>query len=450
MKKTGKNLVAKKNKINNEATAWKEDIVVEELNKIHAVVRVGQTYILTEKKDYFGNKDFDLESRQSFISFYEDEIVQCHDNTWQNKANIWIKHPNRRKYKGIIFDPTTSKSKNDYYNLWKGFSRQSQQGDCSKYWQHVQENICNNNEELYRYVRKWIACVFQHPDEVHTALVLCGSQGVGKNSFVEPLGVLLGPHYAPLSSINELVSNFNYHLKNAVLIHANEALWGDNKKDIGTIKAMITERTCLIEGKGKNGIIVPNFKHIIFSSNDDWPVHLDPDDRRFAVTHVSEARKENHAYFKAIQDELDSGGYEALLYDLLHEDLTEFNPRILPSSNDSFTIKLRSAESAHRYLYEALDEGGFFIGDIATGNYTWQLQIPKDAVYQDYMSWCKKNSEEILSKQLFGKTIKKILPLTKDTRISNGDRIRCYKFLTLTKTREDFAKSFKVTVDNVF
>ena len=75
---------------------------------------------------------------------------------------------------------------------------------------------------------------------------------------------------------------------------------------------------------------------MILSSNEDWPVHLDRDDRRFFVLKVAERYKEDHEYFAAIQEELNAGGYEALLYDLLHEDLIGFNPRKLPSCSDSF------------------------------------------------------------------------------------------------------------------
>lgn len=340
--------------IEREKIIWAEDRIIEAFNKIHAIVHVDQTYILTEKNNHFGGQDFSLESRQSFKAYYEDECTMCIDGVERSKADIWLKSPKRRKYKGIVFDPRTTESREGYYNLWRGFMRTPKQGDCSKYWAHVKDNICNGDEVAYQYVRKWLAIVFQHPHVVHTALVLCGSQGVGKNSFVEPLGVLFGTHYAPLSNISELVSNFNYHLKNAALIHANEALWGGNKKDIGTVKAMITEEYCLIEGKGKDRIVVRNFKHVILSSNEDWPVHLDPDDRRFFVLQVSEKHKEDHDYFKAIKDELNDGGLEALLFDLLNEDISTYDPRKLPASQNSFEIKMRSGDSTHRYLYAVL------------------------------------------------------------------------------------------------
>ncbi len=70
--------------------------------------------------------------------------------------------------------------------------------------------------------------------------------------------------------------------------------------------------------------------------------------------------------------------YEALLHDLLHEDLKGFNPRKLPSSSASFPIKMRSADSAHRYIYDALNQGGFSIGLLPDNDLpVWQEEIPK-------------------------------------------------------------------------
>jgi len=430
---------------------WAEDDVIAEFNTNHAIVRVEQTYILTEKNNIFGERDFSLESRQSFRTFYEDEYIMCIDGVERCKADIWLRSSKRRKYNGIIFDPTTTESKKGFYNIWKGFARKSIEGDCQKYWAHVKENICNGDEEAYRYLRKWMAYVFQYPHIVHTAIVLCGSQGVGKNRFVEPLGVLLGAHYVQLSNISELVSNFNSHLKNAVLIHANEALWGGHKKDIGTIKAMITEGDCFIEGKGKDRIQVRNYRHVILSSNEDWPVHLDPDDRRFFVLRVSESHKEDREYFKAIIEESHNGGYEALLFDLLHENLTDFDPRQLPSSSNSFAIKMRSGDSAHRYLYEALDQGGFSIGNASENESpVWQAIIPKDSVYEDYVIWCKNSGEDDLRREIFCRVVKKLIISVEEIRPGGKSRIRCYKFPSLEQARKDFSKAFKEKPEHIF
>lgn len=430
---------------------WIEDIVIDQLNIKHAIIHLDQTFIMTKKINALGNPDFSLESKQSFRTFYEDTVVVCADGKERCIADIWLKSPRRRKYSGMIFDPQQKSNPQDYYNLWKGFTKNPIQGNCQKYWDHVYENICSNDKSCYTYLRKWIALIFKHPERIHTAIVLCGSQGTGKNSFVNPLGELLGSHYIPLSSISELTSNFNYHLKYGVLIHCNESLWGGNKKELGTVKAMITEETCLIEGKGKDRIVLKNFKHLILSSNEDWPVSLDADDRRFFVIQVSDKRKEDHAYFQAIQEELNNQGYEALLYDLLHEDIETFNPRIFPQSTHAFIIKLRSADSCHRYIYEVLEDGGFSIGaTFQQGSPVWIPQISKNSVYQDYVEWSNHNNETPERKEIFGKILKKLIPSVVDIRPATKGRVRCYQFSTLDQARAEFAQAFKETPQRIF
>lgn len=424
------------------AKLWAEEMAIAELNEKHAIVRAGQTYILTEKEHpVFGGKDFDLESKQSFKMYYEDENIVCWDGKIKNKADVWLKSPQRRKYRNIVFDPkmtTEEAEKKGCYNYWQGFAKDSKKGDCSFYWDHMRENICANNYEAFEYLFKWCAYTFQYPDQVHSSIVLIGPQGVGKNSFVEPLGVLLGAHYVLLSNIGELTSNFNFHLKNAVLIHANEAFWGGHRKDVSTLKSMITEDMCLIEGKGKDRIMVRNYKHIILSSNEEWPVQLDPDDRRFFVLRVSAAHKEDHAYFKAIKDQLDNGGYEALLYDLLNADVSDFNPRKPPSSPFSFDLKMRGASSMQRYLYDMLLEDSLRLGDGEV--------IPKQDAFQYYKDWCIENGERVQNRSEFGSELKKFLPSVRNFRPSQyGQRVRSYKFPSLEKCREDFCKSFKET-----
>ncbi len=422
-----------------------EDLVVDELNKKHAIVRIDQTYILTDKdNDLFGGKDFALESRPSFRLYYEDEIVLCHDGKMRSKADIWLKSPRRRKYAGITFDPKVIGAVDGRYNIWTGYAIEPAQGDCSLYWAHVKDNICSGNEASYKFVRKWIAYVFQYPDVVHTALVIIGSQGVGKNKFIDPLGFLLGPHYIKLSSLFELLSHFNAHLKNGVLINANEALWGGNKKEAGALKAMITEQTCLIEAKGKDPIALRNYKHLVITSNEDWPVDLDADDRRCLVLKVSDAHKEDTVYFAAMQNQLENGGYAALLYDLLNEDLTGFNPRKLPINTDSFAIKLRSAGSTDRYLYYVLCEGFFYAGDdLPSLDQGWD-DIFIDMLYDFYSKWCISSNEKQVTKNIFCQKFKERIPSITISRPGSGKRPRKYRVPSIDVARKEFSKAYRV------
>ena len=421
--------------------------LVDELNKKHAVVRVGRFYVLTEDVDILGNPTFSLEGRSSFRQFYENKSFVGSDGRPHNVADVWLRSTNRREYSGITFDPGLSPDETKY-NLWNGFAFKPRKGDCSKFWAHVFDNICNKNEVEYLYLRKWIASVFQKPEEVHTGVVLCGSQGTGKNSFVNPLGELFGSHFIELSGLNELLSDFNFHLKNAVLIHANEALWSNSKHGIGRLKAMITDRLCTIEAKGRDRTVLRNYKHVIISSNEHFPIHLDSDDRRFFVLRVSDAKKEDHAYFEAIKKQLDNGGYEALLYDILNEDISSYNPRIFPWSNESFKIKLMSTDSCTRYIYECLFSGFLDINS----SFKWSQIISRKFIYAHYKQWCRENGEPVMTGNIFGVFLKKIFPTIGTTRLSesNGTRTYAYKLFPLSFARSEFSKYFKSSLVDIF
>ena len=318
-----------------------EEKVIEEMNRSYAVIHTKSTYILIEKD---GNT-FVLDSRASFIHWHENNFFEDSKGKTQNKAKFWLKHPQRRTYKNLIFDPVTPGHHDGNYNIFSGFSVEPKQGDCSLYWYHVKEVVCGGNEADYLYVRKWMASAIQNPKLLATALVLKGLQGTGKNIFVEFFGRIFGPYYLTINSLKHLVGNFNSHLQNAYLIFANEAIWGGDKREIGALKAIITDVTILIEAKGKDVFSVQNCRHLIICSNEDWVVHMDLDDRRFFCLEVSSKHKEDTSYFKSLISQMENGGTEALMYDLLNEDLKDFDPRIMPSNDTGFDMKMRSASS---------------------------------------------------------------------------------------------------------
>jgi hypothetical protein len=57
-----------------------------------------------------------------------------------SKGEYWLNHPQRRQYEGIEFEPS-GHGRAGYYNLWRGFSVQPKQGDCSIFLAHLRDNI---------------------------------------------------------------------------------------------------------------------------------------------------------------------------------------------------------------------------------------------------------------------------------------------------------------------
>ena len=227
--------------------------IIEELNQKLAIVHTSSTYILIEKDEI----DFVLDSKTSLLTLYENQVVHElkaeNDKKPPTKAQLWLKSPDRRTYKNIVFNPRIAGHYDNNFNIWKGFAVQPIKGDCSLFWDHVQQIICAGKEPHYVYIRKWLAHLIQNPWIIATAIVLRGKQGTGKGTFVEAIGKLLGSHYAPLANLDQILGRFNSHLKNAILVLADEAIWGGNKREIGALKALITEPKMFIEGKGKDG-----------------------------------------------------------------------------------------------------------------------------------------------------------------------------------------------------
>ena len=441
------------------------DGLTEEMNQKHAaIIRQGKFQILTETKD-----SLILQDKKDFLNSYENhQILLVNKGTPETKATIWLKDKDRREYDKINFHPYNpclqqnaqdTSPNNREYNLWKGFAVEPKEGDTFIFKSFVLDVICNGDEKHFKYLYSWLARLIQYPEKHgETAIILMGKQGTGKNTFVETVGKLLGVHYKPLANIEQLLGNFDFHHANAVLIHANEAIWGGDKKRLGKLKTLITEPEVTVEAKFKDPVTLKNCRHLIMSSNEEWPVHLDLDDRRFLVLKVSDSRKEDKNYFKSIRSWRENGGYETLLHELSHHDLSKFDVRDVPQSKISLDVKLRSLSNEHTYIYEVLLDGDFCLTAhneesedfMVVGSKSVfkgeSFEHEKIAVYNCYVGWCEMQKiKDVTSAALFWKTWKKLIPSvnTDIRRRDDGRQKRYSQFPKLTQARKEFEKTFK-------
>lgn len=375
---------------------------VERLNKRFALAFVASGTVVIDEDgvDAENNRVVDFKSVEAFRLFYSNVNVQIeregrngsviHEPV--NVAKEWLQHPDRRSYKTITFNPALPSGHcGDMYNLWKGFAVESKQGDCSFFWNHVREIICGGDEKLYTYVRKWMAHAIQRTDVLPgTALVLRGLEGIGKNTFADYFGSLFGTGYGMYSSMDKIFGQFNGHLKDKVVIFSNEALWGGDKRQEGMLKALITDPTRDVEMKGKDIFTIRNFARLIVASNNEWAVPAGLDARRFIYGNVSSARKGDHEYFAAIRLQMDNGGKQALLYDLLHEDISGWNPFQRPENNDlqGFDLKLRNMDLLQRFIFNWLNDGQIQTYEAAVGK-VGCYKVPFKELYSEYQEFCK-------------------------------------------------------------
>ena len=139
---------------------------------------------------------------------------------------------------------------------------------------------------------------------------------------------------------------------------------------------MITDTVSVVEYKGKDIIRVHNYKRLIIASNEDWAAPMGMDDRRFVSLDISDAHKEDQEYFGAIAHELQNGGKESLMSELLLTDLTGFNPREKPQSNSGLDMKIMSSDSVTQWWFNVLKEG--LLPSYADGHYDRLLNKSPD------------------------------------------------------------------------
>lgn len=129
----------------------------------------------------------------------------------------------------------------------------------------------------------------------------------------------------------------------------------------------MTEPLLLIEQKFQPARTIESVHRLFASSNHSHFGNIELDDRRFVFLRVSDAKQQNTTYFRGIVDAIqDPATIGALLYYLQRKDLTAFDVRKKPDTQEHLTQKLKSLQGFDRYWYEVL-ETGYFNGN---GNLT--------------------------------------------------------------------------------
>jgi phage/plasmid-associated DNA primase len=218
--------------------------------------------------------------------------------------------------------------------------------------EHIRKVICSGNSQHDDYLMNWLARLFQHPEEpVEVAVVMRGAEGVGKGLLGRFVAKAFGLHGMQISSAARLVGNFNAHLRDLILLFADEAFFAGDRQHEGRLRALISEETLTIEGKYQNVISVRNMLHIIMASNADWVIPASLIARRWFMLDVANTRQGDFAYFAAIVDQMEYGGLAAMVHDLLHRAISNFNPRDVPKTDALAEQQVHSLDSLPRWWH---------------------------------------------------------------------------------------------------
>lgn len=339
--------------------------MLEQINASRFTVLTGGRYLV-------GRERYDALLQRHVVDWNPDEAVRKHMNihsveTAEGKVeklgDWWLKHPGRRQYDWVIFDPKPGKQDPAYYNLWRGWAVEPKKGDWSLLKQLLRDVLCRGDQASYDYVMRWCAFMVQQPNTpAEVALVLKGRKGTGKGTFCRALKELAGQHGRQVAQPEHFTGRFNEHLMDTILLFVDEGLWAGDKKVEGVLKNLITEPVLSFEGKNKPIIEGPNHLHIVIASNEDWVIPASPDERRFAVFDADDDAfgRLRSGFFGRLKDQMDGGGRAAMLHELLSMDLGRWHPRRDIPQTDALTAQkvqgFRSDPMAF-WWYRALEDG---------------------------------------------------------------------------------------------
>jgi hypothetical protein len=298
----------------NRVYQWLErkgEDLLDQINETYFTARIGPTTVVAHQVPGDELETFDFAEMRN--RFHNQKVGKQRLGDW------WLAHPARRNYRRIVCAPPPLPCHAEDFNTWQGFTVEPDPAPephqrCKRFLHHLHQVICDGVDEYFSYLLDVCALTVQRPGvPSEVAIVMRGPSGVGKGTFASNFGKLFGPHFLPVSKPGQVTGRFNDHLSGCVVLFADEAVWGGNKQDVGTLRAMVTEREIAIEAKFARVVKQPNLVHLIMSTNEDWVWPVAMRERRGFILDVGEHEFMTPAYFTAIHEEWAAGGAAAFL-----------------------------------------------------------------------------------------------------------------------------------------
>ncbi len=282
----------------------------------------------------------------------------------------------------IVFDGGTLPQPGaQIFNLYRAPERAA--GDAAKagpWIDHIRRIYSDNYEHLLA----WLAHRVQRPGEkVNHAIVMGGSQGIGKDTLLEPIIRAVGPWNAKEINPAQMLGRFNGWCK-AVIVRVSEA------RDLGDVdrfafydhsKTYIAAPPDTIRCDEKNlrEHQVFNVMGVIITTNHRTDgLYLPADDRRHYVAWSDTDKSDFSAgYWQRLWQWYESGGYGHVAEYLRTLDLSGFDPKAPPPKTPAFWAMVAAGEDPEsgelRDVLEAMGNPSATYIDLMASRATSQL-----------------------------------------------------------------------------
>ena len=367
----------------------------------------------------------------------------------KTEFNNLLVNPNTHVYDAVAFSPLPTPPCT--LNYWIDPPISPKQGDWFVIQEFLHSVISGNNVVGNDYIIHYLAHMLQRPDEKPGVMVVfLSGQGTGKGTFFKMLERIWSRTTLQVSDIGEVIGQFNAALERNYVISCDEALFHGDFKSLDKLKSLITEPKCRIEQKYQPSRTIDSYHRFFAASNHNHFAQVDKDDRRFHFIRVSSIHKQDPVYFNALNEALeDDSVIAAMVYDLMHLDISGFNVRKRPLTEEHVSQKLQSLIGFERFWFEVLQEGRFT--DDWHGFTSWNkpMFISSTALVKSYKEYDKQATRyQPLQQQQLASSLKGLCPSSAKGRQSNaGQQERGYQLPDLATARSEFTQILGIQVE---
>jgi hypothetical protein len=248
-------------------------------------------------------------------------------------------------------------------NVWSGFALDPETGAEPTPWLELGQYLVTDNFVL-NHMYDWLAYLVQNPGKKinHGMLLISHTQGVGKDSFIEPIREIFGQGNCRDISSRSLDSAFNeYLLQTKLLIISELDTIGHRNSTYDYLKPLLAAppTTLNVNVKGMKQIEIDNLIQVIAFSNKDIPVAIEDNDRRLLVynIHHSVEQRWSPERFRSYYQWLKQGGAKQVFGWLMARDISAFDAASPAPSTEAKHELALAANGYFAQIYDRIRDG---------------------------------------------------------------------------------------------
>lgn len=314
-------------------------------------------------------------SRKAFNALYKH--VECHVQDSDGKkrrveASTWF-DTFREQLGGYALHGMTYAAGDDwrvhrdglvYGNVWRDGRPEVTSGSDPQRWLDHCRKLVPDEREL-NHILDVMAFKLRNPNvKINHAILHGGHGGSGKDTMWAPFfWAVSGDTLRNVKIVDgdKIVSDWGYHYQSEVIVlnELKEPEARDRRAMANKLKPVIAAppEMLTVNRKSLHPYEMPNRLLLVAFTNEDMPITLDSDDRRWFCV-WSSAPRMKEADFLAMWDWYKSGGFEAVAHWLYKRDISAFNPKLPPMETD-YKRKLiyTGMSQAESFIYHLIEAG---------------------------------------------------------------------------------------------